>query len=263
MTASTTLKSGGLTVARKKKDSKKFRRERANELQQFAQLLLESQVVSEHDDLYPLYNAAQMCRNSTPKGPDYYGYDLNRLLFQIETPRHTLPRNVGDSLVLELSVTLKGICEVETDDPFKYELSVDIEISASNSSPRKYLCAWHLDRHIMGEEDSEPHEVHPLYHFQYGGKNMYHIDNLGNVLLLDPPRLAHPPMDAILAIDFVLSNFAGAVWNKLRDDSVYRNIVADAQKRFWLPYFKSIVAQWGTTPERKACNARLLLPNLF
>jgi hypothetical protein len=40
--------------------------------------------------------------------------------------------------------------------------------------------------------------------------------------------------------------------------NAYRNIVADAQKRFWLPYFKSIVAQWGTTPERKACNARYL-----
>jgi hypothetical protein len=54
----------------------------------------------------------------------------------------------------------------------------------------------------------------------------------------------------------------GSLWKKLKEDSRYRSLIACAQKNFWFPYFKSIVAEWGSTPERQACNTLLLWPNL-
>jgi len=246
-------------VARKI-EPKKYRKARSNELRQFARLLSTSQAIKVIPDISPLESAAAKCINNTPKGQNSYGYNLEQLLFQIETPRHTLPNDVGKYLNLELSVALQGVCDPESDDPFKYELSVNIEVM---TIPPKKRCAWHLDRHILGEEDNEAYGVHPLYHFQYGGHQMEEIKNLGDVLLLETPRLLHPPMDAILAIDFVLSNFAGTIWKTLREDGTYRRIVEEAQERFWLPYFKSIVAHWGTPDERQDRNTQLILPHFF
>lgn len=232
------------------KNPDNFRRERATELRELAQILLKQQICRNSS---PLDKAAAMCRDDKPKGKNSWGYHLNGLLFRIKTPRHTLPRKIGDYLDVELSVSLKGVCEEDSDDPFQDELSVSIVVSTNEvSAGRKNLCAWHLDRHILEAGDHETEEVHPLYHFQYGGKRMYGIENLGQVLLLDPPRLLHPPLDAILAVDFVLSNFSGAKWKKLREDGNYRNMITDAQKLFWKPYVKSLFAAgWGSAKERE------------
>ncbi len=246
-------------MARKTLD--KFRHDRATELETLALILLTDGVCS---NPYQLNNAATVCRNNKPRGENSWGYYLNSLLFQVKTPRHTLPKQMGDYLDVELSVSLKGVCEIDSDDPFQHELSVSIVVSTNEvSSGRKNLCAWHLDRHIVEKGDHESEEVHPLYHFQYGGKRRYGIENLGNVLLLDPPRLLHPPMDAILAVDFVLSNFSGATWQKLKEEGDYKNLITDAQELFWRPYVKSLLAGWGSAPERKGRNTLLLWPNLI
>lgn len=236
----------------------KFRRDRATELRNLAQLLSKHEVVN---DLSPLYSAVDKCSKNTPNGKNSWGYDFDRLWFLVKTPRHTLPKEIGDHLNVELSVSLKGVCEYGSDDPFK-ELSVSLEVSANDSPTPKNLCAWHLDRHILEAGDHESEEVHPLYHFQHGGQRMYGLENLGNVLLLDPPRLLHPPLDAILAVDFVLSNFMGAKWKQLRDDGEYENMIINAQELFWKPYVNSLSAGWGSVPERQGRNTLLLWPNL-
>jgi len=245
-------------VARNNPD--KFRRDRATELRNLTQLLSEYEVV---DDLSPLYSAVDKCSKNTPHGKNSWGYDFDSLLFQVKTPRHTLPEKIGDYLDVKLSVSLKGICEIDSDDPFKDELSISIVVSTNEvSSARKNLCAWHLDRHILEVGDHDTEEVHPLYHFQYGGKRMYGIENFGNVLLLDPPRLIHPPLDAILAVDFVLSNFSGATWQQLKQEGDYKNLITNAQELFWKPYIKSLLAGWGSASERQGRNTLLLWPNL-
>jgi hypothetical protein len=94
---------------------------------------------------------------------------------------------------------------------------------------------------------------------------MYGLENLGNVLLLDPPRLLHPPLDAILAVDFVLSNFMGAKWKQLRADEHYETMITHAQELFWKPYVKSLFAAgWGSAKERKERKLffKQLWPNL-
>lgn len=67
---------------------------------------------------------------------------------------------------------------------------------------------------------------------------------LGDTLLLDPPRLMHPPMDGILAIDFVLANYAGKIWKSLRDDEQYKRLVVPQFEKIWKPYFGSVTDSW-------------------
>lgn len=204
----------------------KFRRNRATELRSLAQLLSKYGVVN---DLSSLYGAANKCSKNMPNGKNSWGYNFDSLWFLVKTPRHTLPTEIDDYLDVELRVSLKGVCEEDSDDSFKDELSVSIVVSTNEI---KNLCAWHLDRHILAVGDHEPEEVHPLYHFHHGGQRMYEIENFGQVLLLDPPRLLHPPLDAILAVDFVLSNFMGAKWKKLRADEHYETMITHAQELF-------------------------------
>lgn len=100
--------------------------------------------------------------------------------------------------------------------------------------------------------DNEPENVHPRYHFQFGGNEVLNwIDacemNFGSSLFLDTPRLSHPPLDIILGIDFVLSNFYGEKWKNLTQDSTYRKLLAEAQERFWKPYAMSLASTWTNT----------------
>jgi hypothetical protein len=69
--------------------------------------------------------------------------------------------------------------------------------------------------------------------------------------LLGPPRLPYPPLDAILAIDFVLANFRGSVWRDLRSVAEYRRLVLEAQHRLWRPYMEMLGGAFvgeGPTP---------------
>lgn len=233
----------------KKKDIESFRRERVEELRLLHQVVSESKINKLSVERYgfeicpnttPIISAADICAQSNPKIPEVWSYDLNSLLFQITRPRNTIPSTVGETLSLKLSVLLKGIIIPENGDIFK-TLFVNIEIYDAAPLECKNHCEWHLDRcdYDFAKRDSK--ESHPLYHFQYGGKSMRDIgDKVGRVLLLNPPRLPHAPMDALLAFDFVLSNFAGYAWEILRNNSTYKTIIKKAQQLYWKPYFKSI-----------------------
>lgn len=76
---------------------------------------------------------------------------------------------------------------------------------------------------------------------------------LGETFFVDPPRLMHPPMDGILAIDFLLANYDGAMWKQLRDDGQYANLVNAKLKELWEPYFKSIAGSWYNPREKLSC----------
>lgn len=59
----------------------------------------------------------------------------------------------------------------------------------------------------------------------FGGQIMENV-NLGDVLLLPAPRISYPPMDIVLGIDFILSNFVEKkVYNELRCDPQYKSAV--------------------------------------
>jgi hypothetical protein len=220
-----------------KRRAEEFCDERRRELVEFGRVLAAYQIDSE-----PIKKAAAACSSPTgkrmhPSGTEEYtfAYDMDRMRIGM------LPRNVGayptaaTSIDVVLKVSLGGYCLANAQHDPLYQLSTEV-FAEANIGGQRHQCAWHLDRHLTG--GAEPAEVHPIYHFQYGGDEITGnaLFNYGGALLLDPPRIAHPPLDVILGVDFVLSNYFGQLWKSMRIDSDYSKWIESAQKRLWRPY---------------------------
>jgi hypothetical protein len=232
----------------------KFRLDRASELSQFARVLKKLS----NCDTYPIDNAAKMLSdfNYVPKlnaadqiNYDYWGYEVKDLTFYFENvPRHTHPEN---PINLSLSLGVKLIADVndyqKIVDPYKH-LEVNIVVSGTYVADGKSIelvTSFHLDRHLTGPGDNEPEEVHPAYHFQFGGRKLEKkFRDFGNALILDSPRIVHCPMDIVLGVDFVLSNFFPLLWKKMRQDGEYVNLLRDYQASFWRPYAHTKAYNW-------------------
>lgn len=87
--------------------------------------------------------------------------------------------------------------------------------------------------------------IHPYYHFHAGGKFLKEKAP-GSLLQLNTPRLPHPPMDIVLAVNFIICNFYSTKESKFQkemrilDDKDYQELVKRAAKRLYYPYFKEI-----------------------
>jgi hypothetical protein len=236
------------------RNAKEFRNERANELRKLALVLLASEVIRDQE---PLQTAASQAGKrmliEVEEGEEeeeeeeekekqevwgYRFYGLELLGIDKESSRHARP-NGAEIMSIELSVSLSGPCLDVGDfsNPFS-SLGVDIVALGLSADGRHDLkCAWHFDKHIQEKGDGKPLFAHPIYHFQHGGNNVSQLNNYGEHLILEPPRIAHPPLDAILAVDFVLSNYCGRKWASLHlDNTTYRDLIASAQERYWTPY---------------------------
>lgn len=117
---------------------------------------------------------------------------------------------------------------------------------------------WRVDTDKYADEPKGGREPHPLIHFQRGGDALYDFsqhpgfvpgpalpvpvnDQLWHGTMQIPgPRIALPPMCPVLAIDFAISQLNGVIWKKLRGRRNYQTLIADAQKRLWIPYFLSL-----------------------
>jgi hypothetical protein len=191
---------------------------------------------------------------------NHWGYNLSRLIFKFEkTPRHTLPDNCKD-LKLILDIKVAGDCNDlnKMNDPFKW-LEFNIVIEGTRFTQDKniqLLTSYHLDRHIQGGEDGEAEYPHPLYHFQFGGRKLAEQNGsieTGNLLIFDSPRITHYPMEAILGIDFTLSNFFPQVWSRIKSESSeYLNLIEEYQDLILKPYIHTHASQWKYISENHA-----------
>jgi len=248
------------------KRATEFRKARQNELLRLASVLENRNLVR---DSQPLRSAAALCvKRDVKNGEEFWGYNFDSLeftKFDDESFRHSRPENsVIDSL--ELGMTLSGPCldDNAPDNPF-IELNGDIVVSGLTADGEKTLkCAWHLDKHIRDEKSAEPTLVHPEYHFQHGGKNVRLLDNYGSHQILESPRIAHPPLDAILFVDFILSNYCGTEWKSLRmEDSTYKELVVSSQERCWAPYALATAVVSKTITSTSPWPAKEIWPQLL
>lgn len=229
----------------KKNHCSKYRIERAKELEELSLVLLTYGVCK---DTGPILGAASECRTEKPKGNgNLWGYNITNLIFRLPSTCCVLPNKVSD-LTLTLDISVVGICEEGRDliDPMQ-ELVTDIKISGKAEDQRNVCCTWHLDRHEDEPGHGSPDEAHPRYHFQYGGrllKSENNDFNHGDSLWLESPRIAHPPLDGVLSIDFIISNFLGSKWNELRSNSNYIQLVKKSQGRLWKPYAMTSSQPW-------------------
>ncbi len=209
------------------------------------------------------------------KDSNYWSYSLSRLIFNFErTPRHTTPDNCKD-LKLILDIKVVGKCEdLNTmKDPLKWlEFNIVIEgTKFIEKEPIPMIASYHLDRHIQGEVDGDAEYPHPLYHFQFGGRKLKEYNDsleTGNLLIFDSPRIAHYPMEAILGIDFTLSNFFPQVWFRMKNESKeYLNLIEEYQDMILRPYIHTHASQWQYSTENLAnsslWNPNTICPHLF
>jgi hypothetical protein len=151
-----------------------------------------------------------------------------------------------------MNIIISGSCKEP--DPIHDLLkgfSLQFLIKHIDSANIELKCAFRFERHIFNVGDGTPEFWHPLYHFQYGGKELMEDKDFdpGKVLFMGAPRIMHPPMDIVLAIDFVLGNFyskekLGLV--KLYQDTEYIEVVERAKKRFWRPYYFGLSSNFTT-----------------
>lgn len=198
-------------------------------------------------------NAALECERRLPQGRDEcWGYSFGGLVFEPEPMKHTLP-NTAQNIRIELNGSIVGHCQ-DAPDPLD-ALSVQLIVRASefvDGKQKPLLFAWHFDRHIG---QVAPGVVHPRYHFQHAGKVVREAGDLnwGNAIFLEAPRIMHPPMDAILAVDFVLSNFLPNTRARLIGDGNYRKLLHHAQTSLWRPYVSALIAAWDQTSSNHLC----------
>ena len=168
-------------------------------------------------------------------------YNLQKLEIDIdEVPRNTRPNDVK---LLKAILTVQISESIYADNQIRNPINnyiFSVELSGINQNGDKVHSSWHLDFDNSGTSEY----MHPFFHLTYGGSTMKSTE-IGNVLLLPAPRLPYLPMDAILGIDFILSNFIKKdKYNKLKSNSEYKSAVKNSQFRLWRPYMLSLASHW-------------------
>ncbi|WDO12492.1 hypothetical protein MH928_14345 [Flavobacterium sp. WW92] len=199
--------------------------------------------------------------------PLSWGYSVNSFIIEIDISSNIQYPKTVKKAILEFSVDLKGEyfdASKECKDPFKH-LEFNIVIEGKSRSQKDHILSYHLDRHIEGENPSN--EVHPIYHFQMGGRKLGKYNavgrNFGNHLILDNPRFMHYPMDFISGLDFVLSNFSPALWRKLKKDPKYLKALKSSQERTLKPFIASLAHHFGFHAINNDWNTKDICPQIM
>lgn len=246
-----------------------FRRKRGDELIRFATALQGSSIQC---DVSSLTAVGSTCYGSKPLGRGSWGYDLQGLILHGPDPVGHI-RPIGAKLTsIQINVRVAGKCQVsDNSDPIE-SLGVEIILNGETQQDDKKVSlqsCWYMDRYdSTSDRVSEDgaivikSPVHPHYHFQFGGINMKSI-NPGRMIVASPPRIAHPPMDALLTTDFVISNYFSSKWLRLRSESnEYLSLIRKSQRRLWRPYVDALNRNWDRPTPRMAWEAVDVWPHL-
>lgn len=189
-------------------------------------------------------------------------WDLScRLIFKgIDKNNLKIPDIVSNELIdiiLTLNIKITEVtssknnirdCILRNKDGSHY--SIQVIMTGKTKKNKSYKIAWHLDKHIRSANQQDgigKGFIHPEYHFNMGGFGVTkNIEDYGEVLMVDTPRLIHPPLDIILSIDFVLRNFYGVKVLNLLKSNKYKKLVKASQKRLWRPYFIALANYWDS-----------------
>jgi hypothetical protein len=236
---------------------KKFRSEKADCLRKFGSELYSLGGIR---DKKPFEDAYLQCLNGPipdVKGIQVdkscsWGYSLSNVIFTLQANRKI--KNLKPDGVQLASIQMNALVignfisnQNHIEDPLAH-LEFNLLIKGAMSKNESVICSWHLDRHLVSA--NSPEDVHPIYHLQYGGKNLKLEDGTfqyGSNFILDIPRFAHLPLDGVLGADFILSNFFGEFRNKCcSDSSAYCKYIAESQNSFWRPYILASSNHWST-----------------
>ncbi|MDQ8183953.1 hypothetical protein [Pelagicoccus sp. SDUM812002] len=208
-----------------------------------------------------------------PESGERWAYEVNNLKIELGDDSRTSPEVEG--LYCVLDIVIEGVYPSEDVADLIKRGGVQFRFVGLEEREGDYVSrqhCWHHDRHEFldgnsGEEDALSC-AHPLYHLTYGGKHMkalYKDDRnaFGSLFVADAFRVTQPPMDVVLAVDFVVSNFSKKGWADLLDSTLYQKSLSWSQKQFWKPYYSSIGKFWDEDCDKSASEvARGLVPQL-
>ena len=154
----------------------------------------------------------------------------------------TIPCDLDSvTIMFEMKCEFDMSLDININDRIKKGYEFQIEVQGVNADGTHYN-AWHLDKDIGQKEDNAAKVSHPSYHFQAGGDKLENRQ-ISSAIFLGAPRIPHPPMDIILGIHFILSNYCSTkdypfLINLFRDYD-YEDIIERARERMFIPYFKA------------------------
>jgi hypothetical protein len=231
------------------KHSMLFRNERASELESIARLLDKN--FKGKIKTYPIYQAIKRMKDPTyiptlknrKPNDNCWGYEILDFVIPVETSKHVRPTGITS---VELVLNMRMVAdykEWETLSDPMCDLNFNVLIRGIGKDV--YYWGFHLDRHLDDQISTEPH---PIYHIQYYNNPLNDPSfNWGSTLYLDTPRIMHYPMDFILGVGFLTSNYAPRVFNDLLNDGGFANIYRQYQERIWKPFTHSIADHWNFT----------------
>lgn len=193
-----------------------------------------------------------------------WGYSIKGLRIPVEknTFKHIRPIGFSSAeVIVEIDLESEVKEWLNLNDPFT-SLSFRSLLKGSNTQTNKiHYLSFHIDRH----NGAETAEIHPLYHLQYlqnaKVKPKDDFDH-GESLQLDIPRMMHFPMELILGVSFLLSNYAPAVYKKLIQDRQFVKLFQEYQNRVWRPYINSLENFWTAGASQQLWDPKLNCPYL-
>ena len=204
-----------------------------------------------------------------------WAYEVSRLEFvNLDLGKVVCP-NLDEEFVKNavLQLKLKIACLSNIPDPIEdpiQDFGVQIIVNIRNFEKVVARNFWRFELHpakVNGDAAKQPEFHHPLYHLHFGGQELNNDSqnlNNSNVLILEAPRIMHPPMDIVLAIDFVLNNFYSChnchPFINLRKEAGYFKIVENARKRFWRPFAFGLASNFATNHHFQTINNVSVVP---
>jgi hypothetical protein len=166
----------------------------------------------------------------------------NCIVFQIPKMSHTRPEDIDD-ISISLTVKSQGSKDIEESKNHFLHLDMQLVLTAycldANCNEKTVKSAWHMDMDTNPDNDF----VHPLFHINFGGKELEELADTGEILLLRSPRLMHPPLDIFLAVDFVVQNFFGRK-HTIFQEFEYQRIMAKYRELHWKPYILAFASNY-------------------
>jgi hypothetical protein len=179
---------------------------------------------------------------------DQFSYSFSNVNFIIDKkflPSHSIPKNfnyVQVVLSIREEIVINKLKNNTIKDPLGRFEKFNIILFCDK---RHYTSSWHLDRHVAGYGDGTTLNLHPMYHFSFGGYHMEAFqdgtfDEFGRSLILRTPRIMHPPMELVLGIDFIFNHFIPKTKLELLEDTGYLALIKKLKAYFWMPYSLAI-----------------------
>lgn len=204
------------------------------QLTMIANLLKRKQICR---DVSPIFNAIPKIGKNGENSLKIEGLEII-----LPKPSNMRPNNIT-KLVAIITVETDGkqINELEIDHMYENYLFNVLFKGYGPGKEEYYYSSFHLDYDPTNSSDF----IHPWFHLTYGGINVKNVAH-GELMVLPAPRIPFWPMDFILGLDFILSNFLDIErYNKeFIADSYYRSALKNSQDSIWRPYILSISHHW-------------------